>query len=191
MCKPVCVFVLTAMLSFSGCGGYGTTGGSPGPTPNPPRTATKSAKRGIAYDLASPADLAVLSPGVSWWYNWSPNPNAGVPSDYLTKYSMDFYPMLWNGNVYGTREARPALQQPSGCGRNADRTGPNVSFAPHAIIGAQSAKQRLERARVQASKLHAPGAPNPARRESGRTICRRDRRAPCGLAATPLSVRAW
>jgi hypothetical protein len=55
-------------------------------------------KRGVAYDLASAADVAVLSPGVSWWYNWSPNPNLGVPADYATRYSMDFYPMLWNGN---------------------------------------------------------------------------------------------
>ena len=34
-------------------------------------------KRGVAYDLASPNDLAALSPGVSWWYNWSLRPNAG------------------------------------------------------------------------------------------------------------------
>src|SRR6266849_4049951 len=36
-------------------------------------SASKSAKRGVAYDLASPADHA-------------------------TRYSTDFYPMLWNGN---------------------------------------------------------------------------------------------
>jgi hypothetical protein len=42
--------------------------------------------------------LAVLSPGVSWWYNWSPRPNASVPADYSARYAMDFYPMLWNGN---------------------------------------------------------------------------------------------
>jgi hypothetical protein len=58
----------------------------------------KSVKRGIAYDLANRADLAALSPGVSWWYNWSPHPNAGVPLDYSSRYAMDFYPMLWNGN---------------------------------------------------------------------------------------------
>ena len=61
-------------------------------------TATKSAKRGIAYDLASPADMAALAPGVNWWYNWTSTPNKGVPSNYLTQYQMDYYPMLWNGN---------------------------------------------------------------------------------------------
>jgi hypothetical protein len=58
----------------------------------------KSSKRGIAYDLATAADLAALSPGVSWWYNWSPRPNAGVPSDHRTRYGMDFIPMLWNSS---------------------------------------------------------------------------------------------
>jgi hypothetical protein len=66
-------------------------------------TLSKSAKRGIAYDLASTADLAALSPGVSWWYNWSPYPNASVPANYATQYGMQFEPMLWtfNGTVSG------------------------------------------------------------------------------------------
>lgn len=98
--------VVFCTLLLAGCGDHissvssGTGGGSGGGTANPPpvSTPTKSAKRGIAYDLASPADLAVLSPGVSWWYNWSPSPNPAVSSDYATRYFMDFYPMLWNGN---------------------------------------------------------------------------------------------
>ncbi len=49
----------------------------------------KSAKRGIAYDLAAAADLKVLSPGVSWWYNWGSTPNPSVPPDYRTKYKVD------------------------------------------------------------------------------------------------------
>ena len=28
-----------------------------------------SIKRGVAYDLASPAELKALSAGVTWWYN--------------------------------------------------------------------------------------------------------------------------
>ncbi len=64
----------------------------------PLATTTKSAKRGIAYDLATPADIAALAPGVSWWYNWTSTPNKGVPSNYLTQYQMDYYPMLWNGS---------------------------------------------------------------------------------------------
>ena len=55
----------------------------------------KSAKRGIAYDLADPRDFAALAPGVSWWYNWSPRPNKEAPRDSVAQYAMDFYPMLW------------------------------------------------------------------------------------------------
>lgn len=57
-----------------------------------------SAKRGIAYDLAAPADMKALSPGVTWWYDWGAAPNAKVPADYRTRYRMDYFPMLWNGD---------------------------------------------------------------------------------------------
>ncbi len=76
-------------------------------------TATKSAKRGIAYDLASPADIAALSPGVSWWYNWGSTPNAGIPSNYLTQYQMDYYPMLWNGSFNASTVVAFLLAHPT------------------------------------------------------------------------------
>lgn len=58
----------------------------------------KSVKRGVAYDLADPGDLAALAPGVSWWYRWALKPASSVPADYRSRYDMDFIPMLWNGN---------------------------------------------------------------------------------------------
>ena len=73
----------------------------PAATATPPAATSvvaKSAKRGIAYDMADPLDFAALSPGVSWWYNWSPQPNSMVPMNYVAQYGMDFNPMLWNGN---------------------------------------------------------------------------------------------
>ncbi len=74
--------------------GSGTGGGA-----NPPSsTPAKSSKRGIAYDLADPADLSVLSPATSWWYNWSASPNSHVPANYASAYGMEFDPMLWDGN---------------------------------------------------------------------------------------------
>ena len=42
--------------------------------------------------------MSALSPGVSWWYNWSSKPNTAVATDYRTRYGMDFMPMLWNGS---------------------------------------------------------------------------------------------
>jgi Glycosyl hydrolase catalytic core len=127
--KSLLVLLLAACASLWSCGGASSAGsstttgsGSTGTTippsnPTPPSTpsTTKSAKRGIAYDLADPADLAALSPGVSWWYNWSPQRNASVPTDYQSRYAMDFYPMLWNGNfnsanVVAFLKANPSIK---------------------------------------------------------------------------------
>jgi hypothetical protein len=60
-----------------------------------PPAISKSAKRGVAYDLADPADFQALSAGVSWWYNWSPQPSAAAPAAASRQYQMDFYPMIW------------------------------------------------------------------------------------------------
>jgi|GEM_PF-817273 len=75
-------------------------------------TIAKSAKRGIAYDLADAQDFAALAPGVSWWYNWSAAPNAQTPANYLTQYQMDFYPMLWNGNFNAAQVQAYLLANP-------------------------------------------------------------------------------
>jgi hypothetical protein len=83
-------YALLIVAAVAACSGAASTSTS--------STLSKSAKRGIAYDLASPADLAALSPGVSWWYNWSPYPNAAVPANYATQYGMQFEPMLWTFN---------------------------------------------------------------------------------------------
>lgn len=104
------VAIVLFCLTISGCGGGGSQSTNPTPVPT-----SKSSKRGIAYDLASSADFATLSSGVSWWYNWSPSPNASAPTNYATQYSMDFYPMLWNGNFNSTQvvaylQAHPSIK---------------------------------------------------------------------------------
>jgi hypothetical protein len=84
--------------SGSGSSGAGSGSSSSGASGSGTTSATlpaKSAKRGVAYDLADAADFEALSPGVSWWYSWSPQPDASVPTNYLTQYQMDFYPMIW------------------------------------------------------------------------------------------------
>lgn len=57
----------------------------------------KSFKRGIASALPNPADLEALSPGISWWYNWSPRYGPQVAETRLSA-KVDFLPMTWNGN---------------------------------------------------------------------------------------------
>ena len=101
---------------LAGCGGGssaaapapGPSPASPSPTPAsppppppgsppPPPPATKSAKRGIACNLASRGDVAVLSPGVSWWYDWGLGADPGAPTDALSRYDMGYVPMVWGG----------------------------------------------------------------------------------------------
>ena len=92
--------VLTVLWAAPGhAQGPSAKPGLAGPrAPAPSHTVPQRPQRGLANDLASPADRAALAPGVSWWYNWTSTPNAGVPSNYATQYQMDYYPMLWNGN---------------------------------------------------------------------------------------------
>jgi hypothetical protein len=49
-------------------------------------------KRGVAYGFKSDADLAAFGKSVSWWYNWSSQPDAGV-----TSANVEFVPMVWGG----------------------------------------------------------------------------------------------
>ena len=72
--------------------------GAAAPKLNAQSITAKSAKRGLAYDLSTAADVSALAPGVSWWYNWGSSVNAGAPQDASTTYKMDYVPMLWNGN---------------------------------------------------------------------------------------------
>jgi hypothetical protein len=55
----------------------------------------KSTKRGIAYGYHSAADMAAISDGLCWWYNWSYQPESGIATTYQN-YNMDFVPMTWN-----------------------------------------------------------------------------------------------
>jgi hypothetical protein len=88
---------LLIVAALAACSGATSTSG----------TLSKSAKRGIAYDLASSADMAALSPGVNWWYNWSPYPNASLPSTAAAQYNMQFVPMLWTFNAQSSGMQTP------------------------------------------------------------------------------------
>ncbi len=103
-------FASVAAAGLAACGGGGGGDGAdapaaapapgpapgPGPAPSPaPGASTKSAKRGIAYDLATAEDLQALSPGVSWWYGWGQKAKSTVPTDHVARYGMDVVPMLW------------------------------------------------------------------------------------------------
>ncbi|SEU19994.1 glycosyl hydrolase [Stigmatella erecta] len=58
--------------------------------------ATKSAKRGIAYGYHSAADMTALSTGISWWYNWAPQPES-TAAGVAPTVGVTFSPMVWGG----------------------------------------------------------------------------------------------
>lgn len=62
----------------------------------------RSAKRGVSEnEFQFKAQIAAVSPGVSWYYNWGP-----AAGRYLAdETSMEFVPMCWNGN-YDTERIR-------------------------------------------------------------------------------------
>ncbi|WP_218779720.1 glycosyl hydrolase [Hymenobacter crusticola] len=62
---------------------------------------TKSPKRGIAYGYHSAADMQVLAPGISWWYNWYSKPEAGAASVYAGL-GIDYVPMQWGRDLDGS-----------------------------------------------------------------------------------------
>ena len=83
------VLLLPILACDPAAGGQSQTGD---PTP----VATKSAKRGLSYDVRAAADLKALSPGMSWYYNWSPKPDPGVAGLYASE-GVAFVPMAWGG----------------------------------------------------------------------------------------------
>lgn len=57
----------------------------------------KSAKRGVAFSFTQMTDLPLLSPYISWDYNWGPAPTAEAAM-WFDANEMDYCPMCWNGN---------------------------------------------------------------------------------------------
>ncbi len=55
-----------------------------------------SDKRGLGYGHHSEADLAAISHGMSWWYNWHHRPDLMI-QDVYQDYGVEFVPMAWNG----------------------------------------------------------------------------------------------
>lgn len=55
----------------------------------------KSFKRGVCYGYHSAADMNTVSAGISWWYNWAPQPETAIQNTYAN-YGVDFTPQAWN-----------------------------------------------------------------------------------------------
>ncbi|NML65380.1 T9SS type A sorting domain-containing protein [Hymenobacter sp. RP-2-7] len=62
----------------------------------------RSAKRGEAYGYNSAADLRALAPGVAWWYNWAPTPDATGAASVYQALGVEYVPTQWNGSLDGS-----------------------------------------------------------------------------------------
>ena len=62
----------------------------------------KSAKRGVSFSFTNIADLPLLSPYISWDYNWGNTPTEDAAL-WFDSNEMDYCPMCWNGNYSADR----------------------------------------------------------------------------------------
>jgi len=89
----------------SGAGGF--TGGSSS-TGGEPSSGRSGCKRGVAYGHHSVADLAALSRGASWWYNWDFRPDEALRDGSYADYDVEYVPMIW-GAASDRSAARTAI----------------------------------------------------------------------------------
>ncbi|MBR4264046.1 MAG: hypothetical protein IKQ48_05670 [Paludibacteraceae bacterium] len=85
---------LAATILMAACN---TPGVDPGKDPKPADAMPKSAKRGVAFSFSQITDLPLLSPYISWDYNWGNTPSDEAALWFDTN-EMDYCPMCWNGN---------------------------------------------------------------------------------------------
>lgn len=83
------------MLLFAACQPPETP--SPSDEMNVVDAMPKSAKRGVAFSFTQVTDLPLMSPYISWDYNWGNTPTEDAAM-WFDANEMDFCPMCWNGN---------------------------------------------------------------------------------------------
>ncbi len=78
-----------------GTGGRADQTGTGGDGEDASSWARAGCKRGLAYGYHSLADLTVLSPGVSWWYNWDFRPDEELRAGAYQDLDVEYVPMIW------------------------------------------------------------------------------------------------
>ena len=96
------IIFATVVLLFAACQPPETP--SPSDEMNVVDAMPKSAKRGVAFSFTQVTDLPLMSPYISWDYNWG-NTASNDAAMCFDANEMDFCPMCWNGN-YSTDKIR-------------------------------------------------------------------------------------
>ena len=89
------IIFATVVLLFAACQPPETP--SPSDEMNVVDVMPKSAKRGVAFSFTQVTDLPLMSPYISWDYNWGNTPSNDAAM-WFDANEMDFCPMCWNGN---------------------------------------------------------------------------------------------
>ena len=89
------IIFATVVLLFAACQPPDTP--SPSDEMNVVDAMPKSAKRGVAFSFTQVTDLPLMSPYISWDYNWGNTPSNDAAM-WFDANEMDYCPMCWNGN---------------------------------------------------------------------------------------------
>lgn len=95
MAKTRTIIFATVVLLFAACQPPETP--SPSDEMNVVDAMPKSAKRGVAFSFTQVTDLPLMSPYISWDYNWGNTPSNDAAL-WFDSNEMDYCPMCWNGN---------------------------------------------------------------------------------------------
>ncbi len=95
------VIISVISLSFAACEGNSGTDEPDSNTTKDVKTVTqmhKSQKRGVSFSFGMLEDAALMSPMISWQYNWGPSMGVAAVAEWFDEDSVMFCPMAWNNN---------------------------------------------------------------------------------------------
>ena len=73
----------------------------------------RSQKRGVAFGFSRLDDSMLLSPAISWFYNWGPDVGAIEVDTWFGLDSVVFFPMAWNGGFDSARISNYVTSHPA------------------------------------------------------------------------------
>lgn len=100
------LMLVALTIILVGCNGGGVALGY-----KPP--ADKSPKRGVAFNLNSFEDAALLAPYISWDYNWANGMQDDLMPSFLDANNVEYCPMAWSSNYNASRIRAYVAAHPS------------------------------------------------------------------------------
>ena len=101
------VTILTAVFVFSACNTSFDKD-----TTRVASSMAKSQKRGVAFNFSNPEDLPLLSPCITWNYNWGPDQDA-IAAQWMDCENIEFCPMVWGRSFNAERIRQYVKTHPS------------------------------------------------------------------------------